>query len=122
MFCFRLLRKLSVTHLFSPQCIEALRMKKVQELVKFMDEISKREEAVDISRASFTTTLNIISNILFSVDLGSYGSEKSNGFHDSVIRGMEAAGSPDLANFFPFLRFLDLQGNTKKMKLYREFA
>ena len=114
-----------VTHLFSPQRIEAskaLRIKKVQELVRFMDESSEREEAVHISRASFTTTLNIISNILFSVDLGSYGSEKSNGFHDSVIRGMEAAGSPDLANFFPFLRFLDLQGNTKKMKLYREFA
>ncbi|KAL0671906.1 hypothetical protein Bca4012_034610 [Brassica carinata] len=112
-----------VTHLFSPQRIEAskaLRMKKVQELVKFMDESSKREDAVHMSRASFTTTLNIISNILFSVDLGSYGSEKSNGFHDSVIRGMEAAGSPDLANFFPFLRFLDLQGNTKKMKFFIE--
>ncbi|KAF3576973.1 hypothetical protein DY000_02036038 [Brassica cretica] len=109
---WRLLRKLMVTHLFSPQRIEAskaLLMKKVQELVRFMDESSEREDAVHMSRASFTTTLNIISNILFSVDLGSYGSKKSNGFHDSVIRGMEAAGSPDLANFFPFLRFLDLQ-------------
>ncbi|CDY27378.1 BnaC04g50270D [Brassica napus] len=120
---WRLLRKLSVTNLFSPQRIDAtkaLRMKKVQELVRFMEASSEREEAVDISRASFITTLNIISNILFSVDLCSYGSEKSNGFHDSIIGGMEAAGSPDLANFFPFLRFLDLQGNTKKMKLCSE--
>ncbi|KAF3606294.1 hypothetical protein DY000_02045266 [Brassica cretica] len=104
-------------------------MKKVQELVSFMDESSKREEAVDISRASFITTLNIISNILFSVDLGSYSSEKSNGFQDSVIGAMEAAGSPDLANFFPFLEFLNLQGSTKRMKfctyklfkVFREF-
>ncbi|KAG5392059.1 hypothetical protein IGI04_022022, partial [Brassica rapa subsp. trilocularis] len=129
---WRLLRKLSVTHVFSPLRIEAtkaLRMKKVQELVSFMDENSKREEAVDISRASFITTLNIISNILFSVDLGSYDSEKSNGFHDSVIGAMEAAGSPDLANFFPFLEFLNLQGNTKRFqfctdnlfKVFREF-
>ncbi|CAH8392378.1 unnamed protein product [Eruca vesicaria subsp. sativa] len=120
---WRLLRKLSVTHLFSPQRIEAtkaLRMKKVQELIKFMDESSEREEAVDISRASFVTTLNIISNILFSVDLSSYGSEKSNGFYDSIIGAMEAAGSPDLANFFPFLGFLDLQGISKKMKLCTE--
>nr|QWK52442.1 cytochrome P450 76C9 [Isatis tinctoria] len=120
---WRLLRKLSVTHLFSPQRIEAtkaLRMKKVQELVSFMDESSEREEAVDISRASFITTLNIISNTLFSVDLGSYGSEKANGFHDSVIGAMEAAGCPDLANFFPFLGFLDLQGNSKKIKLCTE--
>ncbi|KAL0723433.1 hypothetical protein Bca4012_038032 [Brassica carinata] len=129
---WRLLRKLSVTHLFSAQRVEstkALRMKKVQELVSFMYESSKREEAVDISRASFITTLNIISNILFSVDIGSYGSEKSNGFHDSIIGVMEAAGSPDLANFFPFLEFLNLQGNTKRMKfctdklfkVFREF-
>ncbi|ESQ45820.1 hypothetical protein EUTSA_v10010304mg [Eutrema salsugineum] len=120
---WRLLRKLSATHLFSPQRIEstkALRMKKVQELMSFMDESSEREEAVDISRASFITTLNIISNILFSVDLGSYGSKNSNGFQDSVIGAMEAAGSPDLANFFPFLGFLDLQGNRKKMKLCTE--
>ncbi|KAL0671907.1 hypothetical protein Bca4012_034611 [Brassica carinata] len=117
---WRLLRKLSVTHLFSPQRIEAtkaLRMKKVQELEKFMDESSKREEAVDISRASFIATLNIISNILFSVDISSYGSGKSNGFHDSIIGVMEAAGSPDLANFFPFLGALDLQGTSKKMTL-----
>ncbi|KAF8088276.1 hypothetical protein N665_0546s0008 [Sinapis alba] len=95
-------------------------MKKVQELVSFMDESSKREEAVDISRASFITTLNTISNILFSVDICSYSSENSNGFHDSIIGAMEAAGSPDLANFFPFLAFLDLQGNSKKMKLCTE--
>ncbi|KAL0896348.1 hypothetical protein Bca101_080309 [Brassica carinata] len=120
---WRLLRKLSVTHLFSPQRIEAtkaLRMKKVQELVRFMDESSKREEAVDISRASFITILNIISNILFSVDLGSYGSEKSNGFHDSIFGGMEVVGSPDISNFFPFLEFLDLQGTSKKSKLFTE--
>ncbi|CAH8392377.1 unnamed protein product [Eruca vesicaria subsp. sativa] len=120
---WRLLRRLSVTQLFSPQRVEAtkaLRMKKVQELVSFVNECSEREEAVDISRASFTTVLNIISNILFSVDLGSYGSEKSAGFHDSVLGGMEAAGRPDLANFFPFLAFLDLQGNSKKMKLCTE--
>ncbi|KAF8083597.1 hypothetical protein N665_0764s0004 [Sinapis alba] len=120
---WRLLRKLAASHLFSPQRIEAtkaLRMKKVEELMSFMDESSEREEAVDISRAAFITTLNIISNIIFSVDLCSYGSENSNGFHDSVIGGMEAAGSPDLANFFPFLRFLDLQGNSKKMKFCAE--
>ncbi|KAF8088277.1 hypothetical protein N665_0546s0009 [Sinapis alba] len=120
---WRLLRRLSVTQMFSPQRVEAtkaLRMKKVQELVSFVNECSEREEAVDISRASFTTVLNIISNILFSVNLGSYGSGKSNVFQDLVLGNTEAAGRPDLANFFPFLAFLDLQGNSKKMKLCTE--
>ncbi|RID67675.1 hypothetical protein BRARA_D02748 [Brassica rapa] len=124
MFCFRMLRKLSINQMFSPQRMEAtkaLRMKKVQELVSFMHERSEKEEAVDISRASFTTVLNIISNILFSVDLGSYDvTSKSNRFRDTVIATMEAAGKPDAANYFPFMRFLDLQGNRKNMKACTE--
>ncbi|KAF8088280.1 hypothetical protein N665_0546s0012 [Sinapis alba] len=118
---WKLWRKLSATLLFSPQRMEAtkdLRMRKVKDLLSFMSESSEREEAVDISRASFTTTLNIISNILFSVDLGSYDDplKEFNGFQDTVIGVMEAVGNPDAANYFPFLRFLDLQGNSKKMK------
>ncbi|CAA7050735.1 unnamed protein product [Microthlaspi erraticum] len=117
---WRMLRKLSVNLLFSPQRIEAtkaLRLSKVKKLVSFMNESSEREEAVDISRASFITALNIISNILFSVDLGSYDSKKPSGFQDAVTGLMEAVGNPDLANYFPFLRFLDLQGNTKSIKV-----
>nr|QWK52445.1 cytochrome P450 76C2 [Isatis tinctoria] len=120
---WRLLRKLSVSLLFSPQRIEAtksLRLNKVKELVSFMNESSERDEAVDISRASFVTVVNIISNILFSVDLGSYDLKSSNGFQDSVIGVMEAIGNPDAANYFPFLGFLDLQGNRKAMKACSE--
>ncbi|VVB00568.1 unnamed protein product [Arabis nemorensis] len=116
---WRLLRKLLATKVISPQRIEAtkaLRVNKVKELVSFMSESSEREEAVDISRASFITTLNIISNLLFSVDLGSYDSKMSNGFQDTVIGLMEAVGNPDAANYFPLLRFLDLQDNRKKTK------
>ncbi|KAL9858518.1 putative cytochrome P450 [Arabidopsis thaliana] len=127
-----MLRKLSATQLFSPQCIQAtkaLRMKKVQELVNFLSESCEREEAVDISHVSFVTALNIISNILFSVNLGSYDSKNSSAFQEMVIGYQESIGNPDLANFFPFMRFLDLQGNSKKMRessgrllqVFREF-
>ncbi|KAL0739773.1 hypothetical protein Bca4012_081286 [Brassica carinata] len=120
---WRLLRKLSVTLLFSPQRIEAskaLRLNKMKELVSFMNESSERDEPVDISRASFITVLNIISNILFSVDLGSYDSKKPNEFQDAVIGVMEAIGNPDAANYFPFLGFLDMQGNRKAIKVASE--
>lgn len=108
-----------MTLLFSPQRIEAtkaLRVNKVKELVSFLNESSERDEPVDISRASFITALNIISNILFSVDLGSYDLKNSNEFQDAVIGVMEAIGNPDAANYFPFLGFLDMQGNRKAMK------
>ncbi|KAL0896345.1 hypothetical protein Bca101_080306 [Brassica carinata] len=120
---WRLLRKLSVTLLFSPQRIEAskaLRLNKMKELVSFMNESSERDEPVDISRASFITVLNIISNILFSVDLGSYDSKKPNEFQDAVIGVMEAIGNPDAANYFPFMGFLDMQGNRKAIKVASE--
>ncbi|EOA40169.1 hypothetical protein CARUB_v10008885mg [Capsella rubella] len=120
---FRMLRRLLATHLFSPQRIEAtkaLRMKKVQELINFVSISCEREEAVDISRASFITSLNIISNILFSVNLGSYDPRNPSSFQEMVFGYMVANGNPDLADFFPFMRFLDLQGNSKKMKGYSE--
>ena len=98
----------------------------MQELINFVSECSDREEAVDISRASFVTALNIISNILFSVDLGNYDSRRSSDFQDMVIGVMESVGNTDLANFFPFMRFLDVQGTRKKVKdcserLFRAF-
>lgn len=92
----------------------------MKELVSFISESSEREEAVDISRATFITALNIISNILFSVDLGSYDSKKFSEFQDTVIGVMESVGKPDAANFFPFLGFLDLQGNRKTLKACSE--
>ncbi|KAF8050443.1 hypothetical protein N665_1964s0004 [Sinapis alba] len=98
------------------EATQALRMEKVQELINFVSECSDKEEAVDISRASFVTALNIISNILFSVDLGNYDSRRSSEFQDMVIGVMESIGNPDFANYFPFMRFLDLQGNRKKVK------
>ncbi|CAD5314399.1 unnamed protein product [Arabidopsis thaliana] len=84
-----MLRKLSATQLFSPQCIEAtkaLRMKKVQELVNFLSE---------------------------SNNLGSYDSKNSSAFQEMVIGYQESIGNPDLANFFPFMRLLDLQNSSR---------
>lgn len=116
----RLWRKISATHMFSPQCLDAtksVRMKKVNELVTFMSEICERGESVDIARASFVTSLNIISNTFFSTNLGSYDPRTSMELQESVVRIMETIGKPNLANYFPLIGFLDLQGIRKEMKV-----
>ncbi|XP_010544666.1 PREDICTED: cytochrome P450 76C4-like [Tarenaya hassleriana] len=116
---WRLLRKVSANQLFSPQRLEAtksVRMDKVKELLKFLSESSERGEAVDFARASFVAVLNIVSNALFSVDFASYDSQASQDYRDIVIRVMEVAGKIDIANFFPFLGFLDLQGTGKEAR------
>lgn len=116
----RLWRKISATLLFTPQRLDStksVRSKKVKELVTFMSEICERGESVDIARVSFVTSLNMISNVMFSTDLGSYDPTTSLELQDSVVRIMEFIGKPNLANFFPFLGFLDLQGIRKEMKV-----
>ena len=116
----RLWRKISATQMFSPQCLDAtktVRMKKVNELVTFISEICERGESINIARASFVTSLNLISNTLFSTDLGSYDSKISMELQESVVRIMETIGKPNLANYFPLIGFLDLQGIRKEMKV-----
>ncbi|KAL0714918.1 hypothetical protein Bca4012_021897 [Brassica carinata] len=69
------LRKITTQQLFSTRSLEAtkdLRISKVQELMSFVDTCSQRSEAVSIARASFVTTLNIISNALFSTNLANF--------------------------------------------------
>ncbi|VVB06454.1 unnamed protein product [Arabis nemorensis] len=118
-------RKLLATQLFSRKCIKftnSLRYDKVKELITFIDKRSERGEAVEIARACFITSLNVLSNLVFSTDLGRYDprSSASLQFQDSLFSIMEIMGKPNIANYFPSLEFLDLQGNKQKMKVCSE--
>ncbi|KAL9833084.1 putative cytochrome P450 [Arabidopsis thaliana] len=66
------------------------------------------------------TSLNVISNVVFSTDLGSYDAKASTELQDSLSRMMKIMGKPNLANYFPSLEFLDLQGIRKEMKVCSE--
>lgn len=79
---------------------------------------SERGEAIDMARALFVTSFNIISNALLSVDLATYDSNSpSYEFYGTVVHLMEIAGKPNAGDYFPFLRFLDLQGSRKEAAL-----
>lgn len=121
---FRFLRKIATTHLLSTQrlkSMESLRKKKVEELLSFINKCCERGEAVDMARAFFVTALNIISNALFSTDLAIHDSKSSHElFHSTVVRLMNVTGKPNAGDYFPFLRFLDLQGTRKEATLCTE--
>ena len=57
---------------------------------------------------------------MFSTDLGSYDAKASTELQDSLSRMMKIRGKPNLANYFPSLEFLDLQGIRKEMKVCSE--
>lgn len=116
---WRNLRKVSSTQVFLPRKLdstEAMRRKKVQELLDHVKEnCGSSSQAIDIGQVAFTTVLNAISNTFFSTDLAHYGSNESQEFQDLVVGIMEEAGRPNIADYFPALRFFDPQGARRRM-------
>jgi cytochrome P450 len=118
---WRNLRKVSAMQIFVPQRLdstEAIRRKKVQELLDYVKENCSRGQALDIGRAAFTTVLNTISNLFFSTDLAEYCSNASQEFQDLILGAMEEAGRPNMADYFPTLRLVDPQGARRRTVIY----
>lgn len=126
---WRRLRMLCNTHMFTAQRLDAsqgLRQQKVQQLIAYMHKNSQLGRAVNIGQAAFVTTLNLLSNAVFSMDLVDLNSDSAQEFKDTVHGIMEDAGRPNLSDYFPLLRPIDLQGIRRRMaahfkKLYAIF-
>lgn len=118
---WRNLRKISAIHLFTNQRLDAsqsLRRKKVDELVEFVRVCCEKGVAVNVGEAAFTTSLNLLSNTFFSIDLSGYDSSYSREFKDAIGHLSEESAKPNLSDFFPLLKHLDLQGVMKRMKVH----
>ncbi|KAK1558777.1 hypothetical protein Q3G72_006461 [Acer saccharum] len=115
---WRNLRKVCATQMFTAQRLdatEAVRRKKVQELVDYVHESCRSGSVVDIGQAAFTTVMNSVSNTLFSLDLAHYQSDLSQNFNKLVYVVMEEYGTPNIADYFPFLQSFDPQGIRKRI-------
>ncbi|KAM3250470.1 hypothetical protein P3S67_022880 [Capsicum chacoense] len=88
------------SHIFSVHNLDVskhLRCEKDQELIDYCRKRGQNCEAVDIGRATFRTSLNLLSNTVFSKDL-------TDPFSDTAKEFKE------LVNYFPFLQRIDPQG------------
>nr|WJK44487.1 geraniol-10-hydroxylase 2 [Camptotheca acuminata] len=106
-------RRICKTQMFTTQRLDLfqhLRHQKAQQLISHIKKHCESSTPVDIGRAAFATTLNLISNTIFSVDMVDPEFESAQEFKDLVWRIMEDAGKPNLSDYFPVLRRLDLQG------------
>ncbi|KAJ6701614.1 CYTOCHROME P450 FAMILY MONOOXYGENASE [Salix koriyanagi] len=110
---WRHLRTVCNRYIFANQKLDAnqdLRREKIQELVAHVQEHCLAGKAMDIGQAAFTTTLNALSNIIFSLNLSDSSSDTASQFKEVVGSIMEEAGKPNLADYFPVLRWIDLLG------------
>ncbi|XP_009596429.1 geraniol 8-hydroxylase-like [Nicotiana tomentosiformis] len=115
---WRTLRKIMNSNIFSGNKLDAnqhLRTKKIQELVDHCHKSAKNGETVDIGRAAFRTSLNLLSNTIFSKDLSDPFSDSAKEFKDLVWSIMVEAGKPNLVDYFPFLVKIDPQGIRRRM-------
>ncbi|KAK1560518.1 hypothetical protein Q3G72_027556 [Acer saccharum] len=115
---WRNLRKVCATQMFTAQRLDAtqaVRRKKVQELVDYVHESCRSGSVVDIGQAAFTTIMNSLSNTLFSIDLAHFQSDLSQNFNKLVYVVMEESGKPNIADYFPFLQSFDPQGIRKRI-------
>jgi hypothetical protein len=115
---WRNLRKICNGQLFSNVALDAnqdIRRKKVQELLAETRQSSVIGEAVDIGKAAFKTSLNMLSNTILSVDLVGPNSDETLKFKEIVWTTMEEIGKPNLADYFPVLQKFDPQGIRQRM-------
>lgn len=96
-----------------------LRQEKIQKLVNYVEQCCVDRKAVDIGESAFVTSLNLISNTLFSVDFADYDKLGSSQDLMETIRGlMGVFGRPNLADSFPILGMFDLQGIKREAEFY----
>ncbi|CAA2993979.1 geraniol 10-hydroxylase [Olea europaea subsp. europaea] len=118
---WRSLRKILNSNMFSGNRLDAnqhLRVRKVQELIAYCRKNSQAGEAVDIGRAAFRTSLNLLSNTIFSKDLTDPFADSAKEFKDLVWNVMVEAGKPNLVDFFPILDKLDPLGIRRRMTIH----
>ncbi|KAH1089694.1 hypothetical protein J1N35_016951 [Gossypium stocksii] len=118
---WRTLRKVSNTHIFSSLKLDAneyLRRHKIQQLIAKVGESCLKGEAINIGQAAFDTTINLLSNTMFSVDLVDPNSGRAQEFRKTVYSIMVEAGKPNLGDYFPLLRKMDPQGVRRRMTVH----
>ncbi|KAJ7952414.1 putative Cytochrome P450 [Quillaja saponaria] len=117
---WRNLRKICNNQLFATKVLDAnqsLRRKKLQELLAEVHRSSLTGEAIDIGKAVFKATLNLLSNTFYSVDFADPNSDEGGEFKEMVWNVMKEGGNPNLADFFPVLKMLDPQGRKRRMTI-----
>ncbi|KAH6795685.1 hypothetical protein C2S51_036671 [Perilla frutescens var. frutescens] len=114
---WRELRKICKEHLFSHQSLEAskgLRQWKLQQLLDYVQRCCDSGRAVNIREAAFTTTLNLMSTTLFSVEATEFDSEVTREFKEIIEGVSNVVLAANLGDYFPILKPFDLQGIKRK--------
>ncbi|KAF8397827.1 hypothetical protein HHK36_016752 [Tetracentron sinense] len=116
---WRMLRRLYTTQLFTLKRVNEgapLRRKCVDDMIGWISEEAKETGCIEVARFVFLMTFNLMGNILLSQDLLDPNSVEGREFFHLSTGLVTLAARPNLADFFPFLQWLDPQGIRRKME------
>ncbi|CAL5207892.1 unnamed protein product [Lathyrus oleraceus] len=114
------LRKTCNNLLFSNKNLDSnqtLRHKKLLELSNNIYVSAAKFEAVNIGRLAFKTTINMLSNTIYSVDFVQ-SSDKAGEFKELVTNIMMEVGRANVADCFPVLKIFDPVGIRRRTGEY----
>ncbi|XP_058228507.1 geraniol 8-hydroxylase-like isoform X1 [Rhododendron vialii] len=115
---WRSLRKVLNSIIFSGKRLGAsqnLRQQKVKELIEYAGKCCQEGVAVDIGSAVFKTSLNLVSNTLFSIDMADPTQDSVKQFRHLIWQIMVEVGKPNLADYFSILAKMDPQGIRRRL-------
>lgn len=123
---WRMLRRVSINELFSVKRLEALqhvRRDQVNRMIHQIFEDAVKGKCVDIGHTAFQSSFNLLGRMVFGKDVfDPQFARASQELKDALSKVMVLYATPNLADIFPCLQFLDPQGvyrnteiNFKKM-------
>ncbi|KAF9593488.1 hypothetical protein IFM89_023537 [Coptis chinensis] len=115
---WRMLRRICTTELFTNNRInetEHIRKKCIDNMLRWMWDESQKKGSIELARFVSHMSVNVIGNVMLSEDLVDPQSKKGDEFFKSISRIIESIGKPNVADFFPFLQWLDPQRIKKNM-------
>nr|AYV88864.1 cytochrome P450 oxidase CYP76Y19 [Polygala tenuifolia] len=113
-------RRLCGTKMFSGRRLDLLqhaRHRVVQKCIQRIREHCAAGTPVNIGLLASDTTLNFMTNTIFSVDVDDLNFESTGKFKDLIVMNLEAGGKPNISDFVPALKRFDLQGSRRKFQL-----
>ncbi|KAI7733338.1 hypothetical protein M8C21_028376, partial [Ambrosia artemisiifolia] len=115
---WRNLRRILNSNIFSNSSLEAnqhLRSQKVEELLAYCRKASLSNDCVDIGLAAFKTSLNFLSNTVFSKDLIDSNEDSGIEFKEVIGNILTDVAKPNVVDFFPVLKKIDPKGIRRRI-------
>uniref|UniRef100_A0A1W7HBW3 Cytochrome P450 n=1 Tax=Scoparia dulcis TaxID=107240 RepID=A0A1W7HBW3_SCODU len=112
------LRKICNSQVFTTQRLDSLqnlRHQMMKNMIERVNEAREIGEEVYIGRLVFGTTLNLLSNTMFSGDMFDVNSDEMRELKELIANMMELAGKPNVVDYLPFLKPFDPQGIRRGM-------